>query len=72
MSNGNSHEKVAKNVGLMAVLIAVAVSFCSLADIVPLMCQAEAIKPLEVVKTCPALQLAGSDLDVRGGCYTYH
>ena len=36
MSNGNSHEKVEKNVGLMAVLIAVAVSFGGLAEIVPL------------------------------------
>lgn len=53
MSNGNSHEKVEKNVGLMAVLIAVAVSFGGLAEIVPLMFQAEAIKPLEGVKPYP-------------------
>ena len=50
MSNGNSHEKVEKNVGLMAVLIAVAVSFGGLAEIVPLMFQAEAIQPLPGVK----------------------
>ena len=41
----NTHEKIEKNVGLMAVLIAVAVSFGGLAEIVPLMYQAEAIKP---------------------------
>ena len=72
MSNGNSHEKIEKNVGLMAVLIAVAVSFGGLAEIVPLMFQAEAIKPLEGVKPYPALQLAGRDIYVREGCYNCH
>ena len=72
MSNGNSHEKVEKNVGLMAVLIAVAVSFGGLAEIVPLMFQAEAIKPLEGVKPYPALQLAGRDIYIREGCYNCH
>jgi len=72
MSNGNSHEKVEKNVGLMAVLIAVAVSFGGLAEIVPLMYQAEAIKPLEGVKPYPALQLAGRDIYIREGCYNCH
>ena len=67
MSNGNSHEKVEKNVGLMAVLIAVAVSFGGLAEIVPLMFQAEAIKPLEGVKPYPALQLAGRALEYIEG-----
>ena len=72
MSNGNSHEKVEKNVGLMAVLIAVAVSFGGLAEIVPLMFQAEAIEPLEGVKPYPALQLAGRDIYIREGCYNCH
>lgn len=72
MSNGNSHEKIEKNVGLMAVLIAVAVSFGGLAEIVPLMYQAEAIKPLEGVKPYPALQLAGRDVYIREGCYNCH
>ncbi len=70
--NGNSHEKIEKNVGLMAVLIAVAVSFGGLAEIVPLMFQAEAIKPLPGVKPYPALQLAGRDVYVREGCYNCH
>lgn len=70
--NGNSHEKIEKNVGLMAVLIAVAVSFGGLAEIVPLMFQAEAIKPLPGVKPYPALQLAGRDIYVREGCYNCH
>ncbi len=68
----HSHEKVETNVGLMAVLIAVAVSFGGLAEIVPLMFQAEAIKPLPGVKPYPALQLAGRDIYVREGCYNCH
>ncbi|UNK48786.1 cytochrome-c oxidase, cbb3-type subunit II [Lysobacter sp. S4-A87] len=68
----HAHEKVETNVGLMAVLIAVAVSFGGLAEIVPLMYQAEAIKPLPGVKPYPALQLAGRDVYVREGCYNCH
>jgi len=68
----NGHEKVEKNVGLMAVLIAVAVSFGGLAEIVPLMYQAEAIEPLPGVKPYPALELAGRDVYVREGCYNCH
>ena len=71
MSN-NAHEKVEKNVGLMAVLIAVVVSFGGLAEIVPLMHQAEAIQPLPGVKPYPALELAGRDVYVREGCYNCH
>ena len=70
--NQNPHEKIEKNVGLMAVLIAVAISFGGLAQIVPLMFQAEAIEPLEGVKPYPALQLAGRDIYVREGCYNCH
>lgn len=70
--NTNAHEKIEKNVGLMAVLIAVVVSFGGLAEIVPLMHQAEAIKPLPGVKPYPALQLAGRDVYIREGCYNCH
>ena len=54
----NAHEKIEKNIGLMAVLIAIAVSFGGLAEIVPLMFQAETIQPLPGVKPYDALQLA--------------
>ena len=70
--NQNPHEKIEKNVGLMAVLIAVAISFGGLAQIVPLMFQAEAIEPLEGVEPYPALQLAGRDVYIREGCYNCH
>ncbi len=66
------HEKIETNVGLLAVLIAVALSFGGLAEIVPLMYQTETIKPLPGVKPYPALELAGRDVYVREGCYNCH
>ena len=68
----NPHEKVEKNVGLMAVLIAVVVSFGGLVEIVPLMYQAEAIEPLPGVEPYPPLELAGRDVYVREGCHNCH
>jgi cytochrome c oxidase cbb3-type subunit II len=68
----NMHEKIEKNIGLMAVLIAVAVSFGGLAEIIPLMYQAQAIQPSPGVKPYSALALAGRDVYVREGCYNCH
>ena len=68
----NPHEKIEKNIGLMAVLIAVVVSFGGLVEIVPLMHQAEAIEPLPGVEPYPPLELAGRDVYVREGCYNCH
>ncbi len=67
-----SHEKLETNVGLMAILIAIVISFGGLAEIIPLMYQAETIKPLPGVKPYPALELAGRDIYVREGCYNCH
>ncbi len=76
MSNDNkqgfSHTTIEKNVALMAVLITIAVSFGGLAQIVPLMFEAEAIDPLPGVKPYPALELAGRDVYIREGCYNCH
>ena len=68
----NAHERLEKNIGLMAVLVAIVVSFGGLAEIVPLMFQAETIQLLPGVKPYPALQLAGRDVYVREGCYNCH
>ena len=67
-----SHEKIETNVGWMAILIAIVISFGGLAEIVPLMYQAETVKPLPGVKPYPALQLAGRDVYIREGCYNCH
>jgi cytochrome c oxidase cbb3-type subunit II len=67
-----NHEKVEKNVGLMGILIAVVISFGGLAEIVPLMFQAETIEPLPGVEPYQPLALAGRDIYVREGCYNCH
>jgi cytochrome c oxidase cbb3-type subunit 2 len=67
-----NHGIIEKNVGLLAVLIAVAISFGGLAEIVPLMYQAQAITPVEGLKPPAALELAGRDIYVREGCYNCH
>lgn len=67
-----SHQKIEKNIGLMAILITIAVSFGGLAQIVPLMFEAEAVDPLPGVKPYPALELAGRDVYIREGCYNCH
>ena len=67
-----NHATIEKNVGLLAVLIAVAISFGGLAEIVPLMYQAQAITPIEGLKPPAALELAGRDIYVREGCYNCH
>ena len=68
----SGHARIEKNVGLLAVLVAVAISLGGLAEIVPLLVQAEAIQPAPGVKPYPALQLAGRDVYVREGCYNCH
>jgi len=66
------HSFIEKNVGLMAALILVVILSGGLAEIVPLMFQAQAIEPSPGVKPYPALQLAGRDIYVREGCYGCH
>jgi len=70
--SGNAHERIEKNIGLMAILVVIAVSFGGLAEIVPLMYQAEAIQPLPGVTPYGPLELAGRNIYVREGCYGCH
>ena len=67
-----SHEKIETKVGLMAMLIAVVISFGGLAEIVPLMFVAETVEPVPGLTPYPPLQLAGRDVYVREGCYNCH
>jgi cytochrome c oxidase cbb3-type subunit 2 len=67
-----SHEKLETNIGWMAIVIAVVITFGGLAEIVPLMYQAEAIQPLPGVKPYDPLALAGRNIYVREGCYNCH
>jgi cytochrome c oxidase cbb3-type subunit 2 len=67
-----NHESVEKNVGLMGVLIAVAISFGGLAQIVPLYFQGVSNQPAPGIEPYDALRLAGRDVYVREGCYNCH
>jgi cytochrome c oxidase cbb3-type subunit 2 len=66
------HDLVEKNIGLMGILIAVAVSFGGLAEIVPLMLSRTATEPLEGMQPYTASQLEGRDIYIREGCYNCH
>jgi len=67
-----SHEKIETNFPLMAALVAVVVAIGGLVEIVPLMYQAQVVKPLPGIEPYPPLQLAGRDVYVREGCYNCH
>ena len=67
-----SHEKIEKNVGLMAALIVLAISFGGLAEIVPLFFIAETTEPIEGLKPYPAIELEGRDVYIREGCNVCH
>lgn len=67
-----SHEKIETNIGWMAILVAVAIASGGLAEIVPLMYQAEYIQPLKGVKPYAPLALAGRDIFIREGCFGCH
>ena len=67
-----NHDTVEKNVGLMGVLIALAISFGGLAEIVPLYFQGSGTQPAPGVKPYEPLRLAGRDVYIREGCYVCH
>ncbi|WP_114418083.1 cytochrome-c oxidase, cbb3-type subunit II [Marinospirillum perlucidum] len=66
------HDIIEKNVGLMAVLILVVISFGGLAEIVPLFFQKYTTEPVEGLEPISALELEGRDVYIREGCYVCH
>ena len=67
-----SHEVVEKNIGLMAILVVIVISFGGLAEIVPLFFLKDTTEPVEGLKPYSALQLEGRDVYIREGCFTCH
>lgn len=65
-------EKLEQNAVLLAVLIAIVVSFGGLAEITPLFIKAQTVEPAPGIKPYEALRLAGRDVYVREGCYVCH
>ena len=66
-NSNNRHELVEKNVGLLAILIVIAISFGSLVEITPLLFQKDTTEPLEGQIPYTALQIEGRDIYVREG-----
>ena len=69
---GFSHEKIETNNFLMIVLILLVVAVGGIVEIVPLFYQRSTTQPVEGLKPCTALQLAGRDIYTREGCYNCH
>lgn len=67
-----NHEMLEKNIGWMAALTVLVVSFGGLVEIVPLFFQKSLTEPVAGLKPYTALQLAGRDIYQREGCYNCH
>jgi cytochrome c oxidase cbb3-type subunit II len=67
-----NHEKIEKNVGLLAVLTAIVISVGGLVEIVPLYFTGMVTEPAPGVRPYPALEVEGRDIYVREGCYLCH
>lgn len=65
-------EAIEKHLGLFGVLLAIALTFGGLAEIVPLFYQASTVEPASGVEPYEPLELAGRDIYVREGCYACH
>jgi len=68
----SAHDRIERNVGLLAVLTVVAISFGGLAEIVPLMNQKAATAPAAGLRLRTPLEVAGRDRYLREGCYNCH
>lgn len=66
------HEVIEKNVMLLAVLTAVAISFGGIVEIIPLMNDKAATEPAPGLQMRTPLEVAGRDVYVREGCYGCH
>ena len=66
------HEIVEKNVGLLAILILVVISFGGLAQIVPLFFQKKITEPVDGLEPLSALELEGRGIYRREGCVGCH
>ncbi|TWH76848.1 cytochrome c oxidase cbb3-type subunit 2 [Azomonas agilis] len=66
------HEKLEKNVGLLALFMVLAISVGGLTQIVPLFFQDVVNEPVSGMKPYTALQLEGRDIYIREGCVGCH
>ena len=67
-----SHDVVEKNIGLMAILVVIVISFGGLAEIIPLFFMKDTTQPVAGLKPYTALQLEGRDIYIREACNACH
>ncbi len=67
-----THDKIEKNIGLMAILVILVVSIGGLVEIVPLFFQKSTTEPVAGLKPYAPLALSGRDIYIREGCYNCH
>jgi len=67
-----SHEKLERNIGLMAVFIGAVISVGGFVEIVPLMLGSHIEQPAPGVQPLTPLEVAGREVYVREGCYGCH
>ncbi len=71
-NNNNRHDIVERNVGLLAILIIIAISFGALVEITPLMFQKQVTQPVDNLRPYTALEMEGRDVYIREGCNVCH
>jgi len=67
-----THDKIEKNVGLLALLVILLVSVGGLVEIVPLFFQKSTTEAVAGLKPYDPLSLSGRDIYIREGCYNCH
>ena len=67
-----SHEKLERNIGLMAVFIGAVISVGGFVEIVPLMLGSHIEQPAPGIQPLAPLEVAGREVYVREGCYGCH
>ncbi len=68
----NRHEIVERNVGLLAILIIISISFGALVEITPLFYQEQTTQPVDNLRRYTALEMEGRDIYIREGCSNCH
>ncbi|KMT66417.1 cytochrome-c oxidase, cbb3-type subunit II [Catenovulum maritimum] len=68
----NKHEIVEKNIGWLAILSIIAISFGTLVEITPLMFMKDTTEPVDGLKPYTALEMEGRDVYIKEGCVGCH
>ncbi|MFB9885043.1 cytochrome-c oxidase, cbb3-type subunit II [Balneatrix alpica] len=66
------HEKIEKNIGLMALLVIIVISGGTMVENVPLFFLKETTQPIAGLKPLTPLQMEGRDIYIREGCNVCH